>query len=70
MRQGGLGAIEWRIDLLLNATALVIECCKVTGHSTAPSIVERSIRNTKKCYASALRYAGRLSFTVEDVRGF
>jgi len=58
------------IDLLKNATTLVTTSCTGTADSTDLEVFERSIRHAKKSYACALRYAGRLSFSLQDVRDF
>jgi hypothetical protein len=58
------------IDLLLSVTTLVTTCCELALHSTDPQVVEHNLSEAKKSYASMLRYAGRLSFSVRDVQEF
>lgn len=58
------------VELLLNVTSLVICSCQSAFNTCDAECARRYIRNAKKSYASALRCAGRLSFTVQDVQAF
>ena len=58
------------VSLLLSVTTLVATCCELALLSDDREVVARNIHRAKKSYATALRRAGRLSFSVEDVRAF
>jgi hypothetical protein len=49
---------------------LVIGICESALMSDDPESMEGNIRDAKKWYADALRCAGQLSFSVEDVEAF
>jgi hypothetical protein len=57
-------------EFVLALTSLAVTCCESAFLSTNSEVIERNIRNAKKVYAIVLRYAGRLSFSVQDVQGF
>ena len=58
------------VELLLNVTSLVIHSCQAAFNAWDAECARRYIRNAKQSYGSALRCAGRLSFTVQDVQAF
>jgi hypothetical protein len=58
------------IELLLNVTDAVIFTCESALLSTDAGTIECYMRSAKKSYAAALRYAGRLAFSVQDVQAF
>jgi hypothetical protein len=58
------------VKLLLNVTSLVITSCESALNSWDVERARRYIRDAKRSYASALRCAGHLSFSVQDVQAF
>lgn len=58
------------VRLLLSLMSLVITSCESAFHSSDINRTKISIRHAKRSYASALRYAGRISFSVTDVQAF
>jgi hypothetical protein len=58
------------IEKLLAKISLVIGFCESALKSDDPEAIKGNIRDAKKCYADALRCAGQLSFSVEDVEAF
>lgn len=58
------------IEILLAKIGLVIGICESALKSDDPEAIEGNIRDAKKWYADALRCAGQLSFSVEDVEAF
>jgi hypothetical protein len=58
------------IEVLLNLMNLVTADCETALLSTNHEIRRDHIRSAKKSYAVALRWAGRLSFSVDDVNAF
>jgi hypothetical protein len=58
------------VELLLNVTSLVTAACRSALQSTDTERGKRDIGHAKRSYASAIRCAGRLSFSVQDVQAF
>ena len=58
------------VNLLLNVTSLVITSCESALNSWDAERAKQYVSKAKRSYASALRCAGRLSFTVQDVQAF
>ena len=58
------------IEILVAKIDLVTEICKSALLSADSEDIESKIRDAKKWYANALRSAGKLSFSVQDVEAF
>lgn len=58
------------IEMLMAKIGLVVEICEKALLSDDSEIIKAGIQDAKKWYADALRSAGRLSFSVEDVEAF
>ena len=58
-------------ELLLSLATVTATCCESALLSTdVEAAAARHVSRAKKTYAAVLRYAGRLSFSVRDVREF
>jgi hypothetical protein len=58
------------VDMMLQQIEVVTEICESAMLATDTDNLESSVHEAKKWYADALRCAGRLSFSVQDVEAF
>jgi hypothetical protein len=58
------------VEMLLTIIELVISHCESAFLETRPEVTSRILLNAKMSYGDALRYAGKISFTSQDVNAF